>query len=235
MTKSIHGTITELKEHLRQKFDHLGIGENADGTFITGRAPCKPHRRVPPPAHPCIFYAGLDDKGIEAAEAEGARYIPEPYKEFLRQTNGGLILGVSLHGTIGGFVDRSGIGIGQPISIRYQNTIERPDYIPNGHLGIGAINGDWYSQGHLYLTSEGEVELYHSLFPIIGARWNSLQDFLTEETLRRLSFYDEQGSLKDGVKRLPGDTESWEKLAEDAKEKRSAVERWIQKVLGKFR
>jgi len=177
----------------------------------------------------------LDDQGIEAAETESARYIPESYKDFLRQTNGGLILGVSLHGTIGGIVDRSGIGIGQPISIRYQNTIERPDYIPNGHLGIGAINGDWYSQGHLYLTSEGEVELYHSLFPIIGARWNSLQDFLTEETLRRLSFYDEQGSLKDGVKRLPGDTESWEKLAEDAKEKRSAVERWIQKVLGKFR
>lgn len=235
MTKSISCVIAELKDLLRQKFDRLGIEEGVDGTFIIGPVPTNPRWEAHQLAHPSIFYAGLDDKGIEATEAESARYIPEPYKEFLRQTNGGRILGISLHGTIGGFIDRSGVSVGQPISICYQNEVERPDYIPNGHLGIGAINGDWYSQGHLYLTSAGEVELYHSLLPIIGARWNSLQDFLTEETQRRLSFFDDQGLLRDDVKYLPGDTDSWEKLAEDAKQKRSADERWVQRILGKFR
>ena len=114
-------------------------------------------------------------------------------------------------------MDRSGIGIGQPISIWYQNAVERPNYIPDGHLGIGAINGEWSSQGHLYLASTGEVELYNARFDMIGARWSSLAEFLSEEISRRIALYDEEGREPDKSKRLPGDTGDWERLAQKEK------------------
>ena len=125
--------------------------------------------------------------------------------------------GVSLHGSICGSVDRSGAGIGQPISIWYQNAVERPDYIPEGHLGIGSIAGAWSSQGHLYLASTGEVELYNAKFDMIGAHWSSLADFLVDEIPRRFSLYDDEGREVEKSKRLPGDTEDWERLAQEAK------------------
>jgi len=148
--------------------------------------------------------------------------------------NGARLLGVSLHGSIGGSVDRSGVGMGQAVSIRYQNVIERPAYIPAGHLGIGVINGEWTSQGHLYLASTGEVELYHRDLDLIGAKWPSLEDFLADEIPRRTTLYDEQGRELDKSKRLPGDTGDWERLAEEAKRKAKGNGFW-SRLLDPFR
>lgn len=212
MTKSVSETLLRLDEQLRERYDPLGSVEGENGAYRTGHVP-----HVAPYAYLCSRYAGLDDKGARDAENEAERYIPKPYKELLRHMNGARILGVSLHGGIGGSVDRSGAGIGQPISIRYQNVVERPDYIPDGHLGIGAINGEWSSQGHLYLASTGEVELYNARFDMIGARWSSLSDFLEDEIPRRFSIYDDEGREIEKSKRLPGDTEDWERLAQEGK------------------
>lgn len=211
MAKSVTETLTQLDLALRTRFDPLGFVEGEHGAFRTGHVP-----HVAPYAYLCWRYAGLSAEGIRDAENEAGRYIPKPYQELLRHMNGAMLLGVSLHGGISGSVDRSVGGIAKPISIRYQNAIERPSYIPDEHLGIGAINGAWASQGHLYLTSTGEVELYNARSEMVGARWPSLVDFLENEIPRRFSLYDEEGRELENSKRLPGETESWERLAQEA-------------------
>ena len=228
MTKSVSETLLRLDEQLRERYDTLGSVEGENGAYQTGHVP-----HVARYAYLCSRYAGLDDNGVRDAENEAERYIPEPYKELLRHMNGARILGVSLHGGIGGSVDRSGVGIGQPISIWYQNAVERPDYIPDGHLGIGAINGEWSSQGHLYLASTCEVELYNAKFDIIGARWSSLSDFLEDEIPRRFSIYDDEGREIEKSKRLPGDTKDWERLAQEAKGE-GANDGFLKRMLSKL-
>ena len=216
MEHSVSGSVSELTVLLREKLDPLGCSEGEAGAFQTGHVP-----HVAPLAYLCVCYSGLNEEGLQAAEEECGRYIPDPYREFLACMNGASILGVSLFGTIFGAVDRSGLGIGQPISLRYGNVVERPGYIPQGHLGIGGINGERYSQGALYLASTGEVEFYNSHANMIGAKWESFSNFLNEEMPRRLSLYDERGFKIKGAKHLPGDTEDWERLGKEEYEKRT--------------
>lgn len=210
MPQSVSEVLQQLDRQLREQLDPLGFVDGDGGAFMTGH---EPHEF--PQFYLFRRYAGLNSDGMLAAEQECDRHISEPYREFLTYMNGAKVLGVSLQGTIGSLVDRSGQGIGQPISIRYRNAIERPEYIPQGHLSIGSINGDWYSQGHLYLTSTGEVEFYNAKFDLVGARWPSLADFLSDEIPRRLEFHDESGLVMSGAKKLPGDTDNWEQLAQE--------------------
>ncbi|MEM0921518.1 MAG: SMI1/KNR4 family protein [Pseudomonadota bacterium] len=217
MTGSVTDTLVNLDRQIRERFDPLGFVEGEQNAYQTGHVP-----HIAPFAYLCWRYAGLDENGLREAEHEAGRYIPEPYREMLRHMNGARLLGVSLSGGTFGSIDRSGVGIGQPISISYQNVVERPSYIPNGHLGIGGINGAWSSQGHLYLTSTGEVEMYNAQFDIVGARWPSLAEFLSEEFLRRISLYNDEGHELDKSKRLPGDTGDWERLAQEAKKNKNA-------------
>ncbi len=230
MQNSVSEVLHGLELRLREKLDPLGFVNGDDGAFKTGHAPHQfPHFYL------FVRYAGLNKEGIQAAEQECDRYILEPYKEFLTHMNGARVLGVSLNGVIGSVVDRSGQGIGQPISLRYENVIDRPLYIPKGHLGIGGINGDWYSSGRLYLTSTGEVELYNSKFDLIGARWSSLADFISDEIPRRLDLYDETGLEKPGGKKLPGDTDDWEQLAQEAKQQEKPARSMPSRIRGLFR
>ena len=208
MTKKLIQTLQDLDLSLRDRFDLLGYVDGDAGSYKTGYVP-----HVAPFAYLCRRFAGLDMSGIKAAEEECGHHIPESYRAFLSHMNGAEILGVSLSGTTGKLVDRSNQGIGQPISIHYQNAIERPEYVPKGHLGIGIINGEWYSQGHLYLSSSGEVELYNSRSNLVGAKWDSLGEFIVDEIPRRYSGYDESGIEIKGFKLLPGDTDDWENIA----------------------
>jgi hypothetical protein len=129
-----------LEATLRERLDPLGCVEGENGAYMTGHAP-----HIAPLAYSFVRYAGLDEEGVRKAEAECDRYIHQDYQDFLRRMNGLRVFKLSLHGTIGSSVDRSGVSIGQPVSIWYQNVVERPEYVPAGHLGIGAINGAWYS------------------------------------------------------------------------------------------
>ncbi len=222
--------LNELEIVLRKSMDPLGCVEAENGAYMTGHAP-----HIAPLAYHLRRYAGLDDEGIRQAEAECDRYIHQDYKDFLRRMNGVRLFKLSLHGTIGSSVDRSGVGIGQPVSIRYQNVVERPDYIPAGHLGIGAINGAWYSQGHFYLASTGEVELYNAHCNLIGARWPSLSDFLDSEIKRQLSLYDALGHFIAGGKHLPGDTDQWEGIAKAVTASRAVEDGFMLKLSRLFK
>lgn len=226
MTQSISGVLQKLERQLRERLDPLGYIEAENGAFMTGHEPHKfPHfylfRR----------YAGLDKKGLQEAEAECERHIYEPYKELLSFMNGASVLGLVFQGAIGCQVDRSVQGVGQPISLRYGNVWKRPDYIPEGHFRIGSINGDWHSQGHLFLASTGEVELYNAKFDLVGKRWSSLVEFLIDEIPRRLDLYDDNGREIAGGKKLPGDTDNWEQLAKEVAEQ----ERRNRTLVGKVR
>lgn len=211
MSRSVSEALVQLDLELRRRYDKLGFVQGENGSYLTGHVP-----HVAPLAYLCVRYPSLDDDAIGKVEEEAGRHIAEPYRQLLGHMNGARLLGVSLHGGVFGSVDRSGVGIGQPISIRYQNAVERPDYIPHGHLGIGAINGERRSQGHLYLTATGEVEMYLAHFDVIGARWTSLAAFLAEEFSRRFSLFDDAGKEIQKASRLPGDTRDWERLAEPA-------------------
>jgi len=202
---------------IRQRWDTLGFVEAEDGGFATGHMPGEA-----PYAYLCRCYAGLSDEGLACAEEESGRYLPEPYKDFLKVFNGAQIMGISLLGATMGINPRSlDDPIGQPIGIRYQNLYYlRPGYIPEGHFGIGSMNGDWYSQGQLYLTSTGEVELYHRDFDLVGARWPCLSSFLEDEVSRQMTRYRDDGTEIAEVRRLPGDTEDWERLAKQVGDSR---------------
>ncbi|WP_133489669.1 SMI1/KNR4 family protein [Aliiroseovarius marinus] len=230
MTNDISALFQKLTAQIREALDPLGYRDAEHGAFITGHVP-----HVAPYAYLANVYAGLDESGLEAAEAECGRFIPEVYRAFLRHTNGLRLGQLSLHGTTFGSIDRTDYLVGQPISLSYQNVHERPDYIPNGHLGIGAMNGAWYSQGHLYLASTGEVEMYHRDANLLGARWASFEEFLESEIPRQLSLYDADGRIKPDVKQLPGDTETWEEIAKAKKSEQARASGLRGKIAGMFR
>lgn len=211
----ISETILELTQLVRGRWDNLGVLEAKNGAFATGHTPF-----IAPHAYLCRFYAGLSDKELDSAEAESERYLPNSYRALLKIHNGAEIMGISLLGSTGGYnLREAGDTIGQPFSLRQQNAFYfRPDYIPEGHFGIGSMNGERYSQGYLYLTSTGEVELLNSRYNIIGATWPSLSDFLRQETQRQMTLYDDTGALMKGAKKLPGVTDDWERLAKERKE-----------------
>ncbi|UWQ05723.1 SMI1/KNR4 family protein [Aliiroseovarius crassostreae] len=230
MTNDISALFQQLSAQVRETLDPLGYREAERGAFHTGHVP-----HVAPYAYLAKFYPGLDENGLEAAEAECDRFIPAPYREFLQNSNGLWLGKLSLHGATFGSVDRTDFLVGKPISLSYQNIHERPDYIPNGHLGIGAMDGEWYSQGSLYLSSMGEVEMYHREANLLGARWVSFADFLRSEIPRQLSLYDAEGNLKPETKKLPGDTDDWEAVGKAADEQRRRASGVRGKLAALFR
>lgn len=208
--------IENLVHLIRQRWDKLGCLEANEGAFATGHVPA-----IAPHAYLCRFYAGLSNVELDDAEVESERYLPPQYRDFLRLYNGGGIMGVSLNGLTGGQNHRKAEGIGQPVSIRYQNAFYlRPDFIPEGHFGLGTMNGPWYSQGHLYLNSLGEVELINSDHDLPAAKWSSFAEFLKQEIPRQLSRYDDEGRDTGIVPVLPGNTDHWEALGKETSDRR---------------
>ncbi|WP_171208791.1 MULTISPECIES: SMI1/KNR4 family protein [unclassified Ruegeria] len=218
MTKepNISEALAHLTAAIRGRWDKLGFFEGEHGSFATGHTPT-----VAPQAYLCRFYAGLIGDQLAQAEEESDRHLPTQYADFLREYNGASIMGITLFGATGGQYARAlDDVIGQPISLRYQNAYYlRPDYVPEGHFGIGSMNGEWYSQGQLYLTSAGEVELINKDHDLIGARWSSMAEFLKQEVSRQMKRYDDAGNEITSVKRLPGETSNWEQLAKEVHDK----------------
>ncbi|WP_299026411.1 SMI1/KNR4 family protein [uncultured Sulfitobacter sp.] len=224
--ENVAKVIEEFAGIVRDRWDKLGYLEGDGGAFATGHTPA-----IAPQSYLCRFYAGLSEDGLKDAESESERHLPHQYRSFLSAFNGGHIMGISLHGSTGGSNLRQIDGIGQPVSIRYQNVFyTRPDYIPEGHFGLGAMNGEYYSQGHLYLTSTGEVELINREHNLIAKTWPSLAGFLSEEIPRQLTRYDEAGLETKRVARLPGNTDDWEALGKAATEERRKEATVLQKV-----
>jgi|GEM_PF-3419662 len=214
--EDMENTIDDLVLTIRGRWDKLGCFETDDGAFATGHiSDAGPH------AYLCRFYAGLSDRGLDDAEAESQRYLPPSYRDFLKSFNGARVMGISLHGATGGQNTRAITGIGQPVSIRYQNaSYTRPGFIPEGHFSLGAMNGPYYSQGHLYMTSLGEVELINRDHNMIAKTWPSFTGFLKQEIPRQMSRYDNAGRETGSVEPLPGNTDDWEMLARKQSDKK---------------
>lgn len=224
--------INDLVKTIRGRWDKLGYLEADGSAFATGHVPT-----IATHAYLCRFYAGLSEAGLDDAEEECERYLPKPYRDFLKSFNGATIMGIWLHGATGGQNMRTIGGIGQPISIRYQNaSYHRPAFIPEGHFGLGAMNGPWYSQGHLYLTSVGEVELINRDHDLVAARWQSFTEFLKQEIPRQMSRYDDAGHETGSVPRLPGNTDDWEllgkKMSDDRKKENTVLHRALVRLRG---
>lgn len=97
------------------------------------------------------------------------------------------------------------------------------------------MNGNGNAQGHLYLTSTGEVELINREHNLIAITWPSLADFLSTEIPRQFSRYDAQGNDTGQVARLPGNTQDWEALgkqAADQRKKENSVSHKLMRKLG---
>lgn len=225
--ENVTHTVEQLVTTIRDRWDRLGFFEGSNGAFATGHMPA-----IAPRAYLCRFYAGLSEPALSEAENESERHLPEPYREFLKSYNGAEIMGVALFGSTGGqnHRDISDV-IGQPISIRYQNVYyTRRPYIPQGHFGIGGMNGKAYSQGQLYLTSTGEVELINRDHNLVAARWPSFVEFLKQETQRQMSRYDESGCEIKDINPLPGNTDGWEELGKEEHKRRLRENSFFHKV-----
>lgn len=138
--------------------------------------------RVYDPASPDPVSAWLTAHGFES-----------PYLSFLTEVANGLsVANVSLFGVIEQ-IDRSGRGVGQPISLDYGNVVERPAGLSNTDIVIGSVVG-WSSRGAYVMSREGAVRLTHyGDGADVADRWPNLDSMLRSEFTRVARLYDPQG------------------------------------------
>ena len=210
MTETVEQIFKSVVSQLRQKLDPLGFIVGQNGALVTGHA-----THIAPLAYLCRIRPGLDNDGLKGAAAEANAPLPQQYKEFLALTNGADFFEIGLNGYTGGEVERDPDNpSGQAVSLIYQNRFGKPDYVPKTHFCIGAMNGEFRSQGHLYIAGTGEVEMYNAHHNLIGETWPSFAVFLAAEIPRQISLHDDGGLVIPGAQLLPGDTADWEAMEE---------------------
>jgi len=204
-------TQTAIKEIWRV----LGPRGSVEGAFNAFRAGHMPEKG--PFWYSASVFNGLSADEIDELEdqlpyphpEQTKAKIPPPMRDFLGVTNG-----LRLHNlSIGGQQGRIDQGVGAPHSL-YAGQLGRPPGVPKIWFSIGSMNGPWRSQGKLFLTEHDEVVLVHRDTGDIGAEWPSLAEFLVQEVPRLLHLHDEKGEPRPGGRRLPGDTDNWEEIAE---------------------
>ena len=94
MTNDISALFQKLTAQIREALDPLGYRDAEHGAFITGHVPHVASLRI---SSKCLRGVAMES-GLEAAEAECDRFIPEVYRAFLRHTNGLRLGQLSLHG-----------------------------------------------------------------------------------------------------------------------------------------
>ncbi|MBL1437593.1 MAG: hypothetical protein COB08_015500 [Rhodobacteraceae bacterium] len=205
--EAIETIVDGVKSKIRARWDILGSVDGINGSFSTGHTPKKA-----PLAYVARSYAQVVEQDILNFEAYSNVYCSDIYRRFLKRCNGMRVNNLSLNGVVETLQRDHTDSIGQPISLTYDNGRLKPLHVPHGHFAIGSINGKWHSQGIIFLTSTGEVELYNSYENLVGARWPSFVAFLTEEVDRQMSLCNDDGSLREDVEFLPQDTQSWEAI-----------------------
>ena len=222
MTESDETGATRMAiARIRKRLAPLGLVEGENGAFMAGHGP-----KRAPLYYSAVVYSGLDDDDIRDLEYQLdylLSYIPEllpfsistPYRDFLRITNGLRFhcLNLSGHFCI------SAPTVGAPIGLDYSQ-MDRPNRVPNSSFGIGSMNGPRISQGKLYLTESGTVQLVDPYEGEVGAEWSSLSAFLRSEIPRLLDAYDDDGYLRVGASPYPFEPEIWEAIAEKHKNKK---------------
>ena len=169
-------------------------------------------------AHLHWLYPGLSEDRLAQTETAYDRPLPTEYRRFLGWSNGARLfaghLGLSgshIQGPTPDFLDRSGVGIGQPISLDYGNQIGRPAGAPATAWVIGGISG-WSGQGRLLLHQSGEVRLCSTTDAgDVAAVWGSFGEMLAAEFDRMGDLVGDRGEPRvDYVQFLPEAARRWE-------------------------
>lgn len=165
------------------------------------------------------LYPGLSEDRLAATEVAYDRPLPAEYRRFLGWANGASLFahhlglnGSHVRGTGRDLLDRSGAGIGQPVSLDYGNQIEQPANAPRTSWVIGAISG-WSGQGYLLINQAGEVRLCAKAdADDVAAVWPTLTDLFLSEFERMGAMVDDRGALTVPHEQLlPEAARRWEK------------------------
>lgn len=145
------------------------------------------------------LYPGLPEDRLAEVEAAYDRPLPGEYRCFLGWANGASFFGhLSLNGSHirGGThdrLDRSGSGMGQPVSLDYGNRIGRPAGAPTTTWVIGTISG-YSGQGRLLLRQDGGVTLCSSAdAKDVACSWGSFGEMLFSEFDRMAALVSDRG------------------------------------------
>ena len=220
--------VIKAKCQVRERWDRLGAKPGPDGSFATGNVPSKAPR-----FYLARFYPPLSENELKDCEERLQRTIPISYREFLSETNGLRVGKLSLQGFVFALKRDPSDDIGQPVSLDYGN-IYGVSEMPAGYFCIGAINGEYYSQGQLHITSLGTVELRHRDTHQVGHTWTSFETFIEDEIGRQLELYDENGNTRADVRHLPGNTDDWERISKEIHLSRKRERSLSQKLLGRL-
>lgn len=173
---------------------------------------------VAPLAHLHRVYPGLTEERLVETEAAYGKPLPAEYRRFLGWANGMTLFdghlgldGSHVVGTVRSLIDRSGVGIGMPVSLDYGNVVERPAGLPPAAWAIGVISGS-SGQGRLVLNQAGEVRLC-SLTDVddVATVWSSFSEMLFSEFDRMHALTGDQGEpLVEGAEFLPEAARRWE-------------------------
>jgi|SRR3984957_384116 hypothetical protein len=172
----------------------LCSGLDAGPEFIGGGVLLCHTPAIAPLAYLHRIYPVLTPEDFDALESHVGRPVPPDYSDFLHRVgNGARLFELSLHGFVGQLRRVATDPLGQPVSLRYGNVVERPRGLDDDTFAIGAMVG-WSSRGSLIMEPSGEVLLVH---PVDGqdvaARWPDLETMLESEISRRSSLYDRAG------------------------------------------
>lgn len=172
----------------------------AHPTFIDGGVVLCHTPFVAPQAYLHTIYPVLAPAQFEQVEGTIARTLPEDYHGFLRLVgNGARLYNLSLYGLVGQLRRDATDPLGQPISLRYGNLVERPLGLQEDAVAIGGMVG-WSSRGLLIMQPGGEVLLIHPLDSNdVAARWPDLDGMLHDEIARLSGLYDSKGRLTASV------------------------------------
>ena len=170
---------------------------------------------------------------LDIVEANCGRACPSAYRHFLERIgNGASLFNLSLYGLVQR-IDRLGsLPLGQPISLDYGNSIERPKGLRAESFAIGGMVG-WSSRGVLIMEPAGEVALVHlSDGEDVAAQWPDLDTMLTSEIQRLASLYDRSGYRQVPSSQLmhPGGRR-WETEPEEPRPSRSVLGRLIRQFV----
>lgn len=172
---------------------------------------------VGPQAYLHWLYPGLPEDRLAQTEAAYDRPLPGEYRRFLAWANGARLFGhLGLRGShVRGLdreaSDRSGAGMGQPVSLDYGNRIGRPAGAPATAWVIGTISG-YSGQGHLLLRQDGSVTLCAlSDAQDVACSWGSFGEMLLSEFDRMAALVGDRGEAPESsVEFLPETARRWE-------------------------
>ncbi|WP_420480110.1 SMI1/KNR4 family protein [Brevundimonas sp. FT23028] len=147
------------------------------------------------------LYPGLSEDRLAATEAVYDRALPAEYRRFLSWSNGAWLFrhlglnGSHIRGSGRELIDRSGVGVGQPVSLDYGNQFGWPRNAPYTAWVLGTVSG-WSGQGYLLLRQDGTITLCAKEdADDVAASWASFGDMLFGEFDRMAALVGDDGAL----------------------------------------